>query len=43
MQPPDTESANKAYAEAKDYYDKALAREQDPAAIEMIRSEMAGL
>ena len=43
MQPPDTEHATKAYAEAKDYFDKALAKEKDPAAIEMIRKEMAGL
>ena len=35
--------AAKAYAEAKDYYGKALAREQDPAAVELIRKEMAGV
>jgi hypothetical protein len=43
MQPPDTANAAKAYAEAKDYYGKALAREQDPAAVELIRKEMAGV
>ena len=43
MQPSDTDNAAKAYAEAKGYYEKALAREQDPAATALIRQEMAGL
>jgi hypothetical protein len=43
MQPSDTDNAAKAFAEAKGYYEKALAREQDPAAIALIRQEMDGL
>jgi predicted negative regulator of RcsB-dependent stress response len=38
---PDEVSAKKAFAEARDYYGKALASEKDPEVIKLINQEMA--
>jgi len=38
---PDAEAARKAYAEARDFYQKALADEKDPEVVKLINAELA--